>query len=103
MNLYYNKVGTVMTQAAPSPRTKVRRLGKRGHYDRATIHAILDAGLIGHLAFAADGQPYAMPMLYARVEDTLYLHGSRLSRLLKTAGAGIPIQQFTASASTRAV
>lgn len=80
-----------MKTSASSPRTRVRRLGKRGHYDRATIDAILDAGLIGHLAFAVDGQPYALPMLYARAQDTLYLHGSRLSRLLRTAGTGIPV------------
>lgn len=79
-----------MKPPAPSARTKVRRLGKRGHYDRATVDAILDDALVGHLAFVVDDQPYAMPMLFARAGDTLYLHGSRLSRLLKTAGAGIP-------------
>lgn len=80
-----------MRTPAPSPRTKVRRLGKRARYDRPAIHAILDAGLVGHLAFVAEEQPYAMPMLFARLDDTLYLHGSRLSRLIKAAGAGIPV------------
>jgi nitroimidazol reductase NimA-like FMN-containing flavoprotein (pyridoxamine 5'-phosphate oxidase superfamily) len=80
-----------MKTPAPSSRTKVRRLGKRGRYDRATVDAILDAALVGHLAFVAGDQPYAMPMLFARAGDTLYLHGSRLGRLLKTTGAGIPV------------
>lgn len=80
-----------MRPAPPAPRTRIRRLAKRGRYDRPTIDAILDAGLVGHLAFAVDGQPYAMPMLYARVDATLYLHGSRLSRLLRTAQTGIPV------------
>jgi nitroimidazol reductase NimA-like FMN-containing flavoprotein (pyridoxamine 5'-phosphate oxidase superfamily) len=80
-----------MKTPAPSSRSKVRRLGGRGRYDRETIDAILDAGLVGHLAFARDDQPYAIPMLYVRAGETLYLHGSRLSRLLTSAGAGIPV------------
>ncbi|HLJ03680.1 MAG TPA: pyridoxamine 5'-phosphate oxidase family protein [Solirubrobacteraceae bacterium] len=55
------------------------------------MHAILDAGLVGHMAFIQEDQPYAIPMLYARRERVLYLHGSRLSRLLKGAGGGIPV------------
>jgi nitroimidazol reductase NimA-like FMN-containing flavoprotein (pyridoxamine 5'-phosphate oxidase superfamily) len=76
---------------APSPRTKVRRRGGRGRYDQETIHAILDAGLVGHMAFVKDDQPYAIPMLYARRERTLYLHGSPLSRLIKSTSGGIPV------------
>jgi nitroimidazol reductase NimA-like FMN-containing flavoprotein (pyridoxamine 5'-phosphate oxidase superfamily) len=77
--------------AAPSPRTKVRRLAGRGRYDQDTVHAILDAGLVGHMAFVKDDQPYAIPMLYARHDRTLYLHGSRLSRALAGVAAGIPV------------
>ena len=76
---------------APSPRTKVRRLGGRGRYDEETVNAILDAGLVGHMAFVQDDQPYAIPMLYARSDRTLYLHGSRLSRLLRGAGGGVRV------------
>ncbi len=66
----------------PTARTRVRRRAGRGAYDRAIIDAILDAGLIGHVALVSDGQPYAIPMLYARAGEELYLHGSPLSRLL---------------------
>ncbi len=76
---------------APSPRSKVRRLGGRGRYDRETVHAILDAGLVGHLAITEDEQPFALPMLYARADERLYLHGARLSRLLRGAADGIPV------------
>jgi uncharacterized protein len=62
-------------------RTRVRRLPERGSYDRATVHAILDEGFLCHVAFVVDGQPYALPTGYARVGDTLYLHGSTGSRL----------------------
>lgn len=72
MNSYYNK----------TERTTVRRRAGRGSYDRETIHSILDEGLIGHAGIVADGQPYVIPVLYARDGDRLHLHGSPLSRLL---------------------
>jgi uncharacterized protein len=62
-------------------RTRVRRLPERGAYDRATVHAILDEGFICHVAFAIEGQPYALPTGYARVGEIIYLHGSSGSRL----------------------
>jgi uncharacterized protein len=83
-----------MTAAKTRPasaRTRVRRRAGRGRYEREQIDRILDAGLVGHLAFVADGQPYAIPMLYVRLEDQLYLHGSPLSRLLKGAVGGIDL------------
>jgi nitroimidazol reductase NimA-like FMN-containing flavoprotein (pyridoxamine 5'-phosphate oxidase superfamily) len=84
------------TATAPSPRTRVRRHPRRGTYERELVHAILDAGLVGHLAFVQSGQPYSIPMLYGRLDDVLYLHGSPLSRLIKLAGGGIPVC-FTAT------
>ncbi|HEY8624760.1 MAG TPA: hypothetical protein VIL82_02040 [Solirubrobacteraceae bacterium] len=46
-----------------APRTTVRRRSGRGRYDSETVHAILDEGLVGHVAIVSDGQPCAMPML----------------------------------------
>jgi nitroimidazol reductase NimA-like FMN-containing flavoprotein (pyridoxamine 5'-phosphate oxidase superfamily) len=62
-------------------RTRVRRLPERAAYDRATVHAILDEGFLCHLGFVVDGQPHVIPTGYARVGDTLFLHGSTGSRL----------------------
>ena len=62
-------------------RTRVQRLPERAAYDRATVHAILDEGFICHVGFVADGQPFVVPTGYARVGETLYLHGSTGSRL----------------------
>jgi len=62
-------------------RTQARRLPERAAYDRATVHAILDEGFICHVGFAVDGQPYVVPTGYARVGETVYLHGSTGSRL----------------------
>ena len=75
---------------APSRRTRVGRLPKRGHYDRPTIDAILDEGLIGHLGFAVDGQPFVIPTLYGRIGDHVYVHGSSAARSLKALGGGLP-------------
>ena len=72
-------------------RTRVKRLPKRGHYDRETIDAILDEALVGHLAFTGDdGQPYAIPTLQAQFGDEVWVHGSSASRTLRAVGQGIP-------------
>jgi len=62
-------------------RTTLRRLPERARYDAGTVHAILDEGFICHVAFVVDGQPYALPTGYARIGETLYLHGSTGSHL----------------------
>jgi uncharacterized protein len=74
---------------AESERTRVRRVPARAIYDRERIEAILDEGLVAHLAFAIDGQPYAIPTLHARVGDTLYIHGSAASRAVRALSEGI--------------
>ena len=65
----------------PTARTSLRRLPERAHYDSETVHSILDEAFICHVGFVVDGQAYALPTGYARVGDTLYLHGSTGSRL----------------------
>ena len=69
--------------AAPSRRTRVKRLPERGSYDRATIDAILDEGFVCHLGFVHDGYPVVIPTAYARSGDTIYVHGSAGSRMLR--------------------
>jgi nitroimidazol reductase NimA-like FMN-containing flavoprotein (pyridoxamine 5'-phosphate oxidase superfamily) len=76
-------------QAAPSQRTRVRRLPERGRYDRDAIDAVLDAGLVAHLGFVVDGQPFVIPTLHARVGDVVYIHGSSASRALRALSGGI--------------
>jgi uncharacterized protein len=65
----------------PTQRTSLRRLPERARYDSETVHSVLDEGFICHVAFVVDGQPYALPTGYARIGETLYLHGSTGSRL----------------------
>ena len=80
-----------MAEPSPTPRTRVRRLPQRAAYDEATIHAILDNGLLCHIGFVHEGQPFVLPTTYARLGDALVLHGSAASRMLRGVRDGIPI------------
>lgn len=80
-----------MNTYAPTSRTKVRRLAKRGSYDKAVVHSILDEGLLCHVGFSVEDQPYVIPTLYARAGERLYLHGSAVSRMLKTLAEGVDV------------
>jgi nitroimidazol reductase NimA-like FMN-containing flavoprotein (pyridoxamine 5'-phosphate oxidase superfamily) len=68
----------------------VGRLPERARYDRDTIHAILDEGLVCHVGFVADGQPFVIPTTYARLDDRLVIHGSAASRMVKALAGGAP-------------
>ncbi|MGY1820791.1 pyridoxamine 5'-phosphate oxidase family protein [Geodermatophilus sp. SYSU D00079] len=73
---------------APSPRTAPTRARDRVSYDRATVHAVLDEAVVCHVGFVVDGRPVVLPQLHARVDDTLYLHGSTGARALVAARDG---------------
>ena len=77
---------------APTDRTQVHRLPERGVYDRATIDAILDEALICHVAFNdGSGAPRCLPTIHARVDDTIYLHGSSGARAWKALRDGAEV------------
>ena len=78
-------------QITPTEKTRVRRLPKRGNYDRETINAILDEAFICHVGFAVDGHPFVIPTGFARVGDHLYIHGSSASRMLRAISEGIDV------------
>ena len=80
-----------MSQFTPTDRTQVKRLPKRGHYERETVCSILDTAFVCHVGFSVDGQPFVIPTNFGRSGDTLYLHGSAASRMLKTLGGGVPV------------
>lgn len=71
-----------MPRTAVDPHLRVQRHPERGAYDRATIEAILDEALVGHVGFVHDGRPVVIPTLYARDGARLYIHGSPASRML---------------------
>jgi uncharacterized protein len=80
-----------MSQFTPTDRTQVKRLPQRGKYDRETVYSILDTAFVCHVGFSVEGQPYVIPTNYGRLGDTLYLHGSAASRMLKTLSGGVPV------------
>jgi uncharacterized protein len=75
----------------PTERTRVVREPQRGVYDRETIYRILDEGMVCHVGFSVDGQPFVIPTLYARVGDAIYFHGSAASRMLRGAAGGVHV------------
>jgi uncharacterized protein len=76
--------------ATPSKRTRVRRIPQKGHYEPQRIYEVLDRALIGNVAFVDEGQPVCIPMLYARIDDRLYIHGSTASRTMRALSTGAP-------------
>ena len=62
---------------------KIRQLRNKARYDRESVHAILDSGLVAHVAFVQDGAPIIVPMIYGRSGETLYLHGARKARVIR--------------------
>jgi len=75
----------------PTARTRVKRQGMRGAYDRETVYGILDAGLLCHVGYVIDGQPYVTPTAYWRDGDRVFWHGSSASRMLRQVETGIPV------------
>jgi nitroimidazol reductase NimA-like FMN-containing flavoprotein (pyridoxamine 5'-phosphate oxidase superfamily) len=73
---------------AASPRSTVRRRAQRASYDPETVFAILDAGLVAHVAFVHEDHPFVIPMAYARRDRDLVLHGSAVSRMLGVGASG---------------
>jgi len=74
-----------MSGTTPTAKTRLKRLHQRGAHDRATIDAILDAGLIAHVGFVFEGYPVVTPTLCWREGDHVYWHGSSASRMLRAA------------------
>ena len=75
----------------PTARSQVRRRPQRAAYDEATVFGILDAGLMAHVGYVIDGQPYVTPTAYWREGRTLYWHGAAASRMLAVVSEGLPV------------
>jgi len=75
----------------PTARTRVVREADRAVYDRAAVYRILDDGFLCHAGFVVDGQPFVIPTSYGRKSDSLYIHGSAASRMLRQIKEGVPV------------
>jgi nitroimidazol reductase NimA-like FMN-containing flavoprotein (pyridoxamine 5'-phosphate oxidase superfamily) len=79
-----------VAKAVKSSRTTLKRLPEKARTDVATLHAVLDAGLIAHVGVMDHGQPIVIPVGYARAQDSILIHGSAASRLFKLLDSGSP-------------
>jgi len=77
-----------------TPLNKVKRLPEKGHYDAASIYAVVDAALICSVGYVIDGQVYVTPTMHARDGDQILLHGSRASRMLRHLDGGGALRRF---------
>jgi uncharacterized protein len=82
---------TVSESFTPSERTRLVREPQRAVYDRETVYKILDEGLVCHVGFSANDQPFVIPTLYARIGDAIYFHGSAASRMLRGVSGDVNI------------
>nr|WP_321482500.1 pyridoxamine 5'-phosphate oxidase family protein [uncultured Cohaesibacter sp.] len=84
-----------MTQSSqdsfPVTPTNKIRVAKRANYDRDTLFAILDEGLIAEVGFVLDDKPIVLPMAYGRIGDQIYIHGAKAARMLKKLKEGLPV------------
>jgi nitroimidazol reductase NimA-like FMN-containing flavoprotein (pyridoxamine 5'-phosphate oxidase superfamily) len=79
-----------MGEYAITARNRVRRLPEKARYDAASVHAVLDAGLVAHVGIVQEQGPVVMPMLYGRDGERLLLHGANKARIARVLGAGAP-------------
>src|ERR1043165_6491691 len=69
---------------------QIRRERERARTARADLDSVLDSASVGTLATVLEGQPWVVPMLYARDGDRILLHGSTGAGALRHVAAGAP-------------
>ncbi|MAO54454.1 MAG: flavin-nucleotide-binding protein [Rhodospirillaceae bacterium] len=82
---------TAETEMRITEKSRIKRAPTRAVYDRATVDAILDAGLLCHVGYVIDGAPYVTATCHWRKGDRVYWHGSAASRMLRTVTSGVPV------------
>lgn len=70
-----------MKEYPKSELNTVKRGSNRASYNVAQINDILDAGFIGFVSYSFQDRAMCLPMAYGRIDDKLYLHGSRKNRM----------------------
>ncbi|WP_277049061.1 pyridoxamine 5'-phosphate oxidase family protein [Caballeronia mineralivorans] len=96
-NTFSTLSGQIMTTAPPNPdvapsdRTRLKRYNWLAKYDKDTINAIIDSGIVCNVGYIIADQPYVTPTNHWRIDDHVYWHGSSASRMLRAQSAGIPV------------
>ncbi|MEM7748796.1 MAG: pyridoxamine 5'-phosphate oxidase family protein [Pseudomonadota bacterium] len=73
---------------APIRSSRLNRRPDRGSHNRQDVYDILDAAVVCHIGYTVEGQAYATPTLFWRVDDALYWHGSRHGKMISTLAKG---------------
>ena len=77
-----------------APRSAILQHPERAVSTTADVLDILTLGLVAHVGFTVEAQPYVIPMSYHFDPNEplrLYLHGSHQSRLLTHLATGAPV------------
>ena len=74
---------TRRARRASLPRHAKVRVAKREVADPAAAFEVLDLARIAHVGFVDEGRPMVIPMLHARIDRTLYIHGAKATRIVK--------------------
>lgn len=80
-----------MNAFTPTERSRTRRRPQRAAYDETSVNEVLDAGVMAHVGYVIDGQPFVTPTAYWREGRRLYWHGAAASRMLRTVAQGAPV------------
>ncbi len=80
-----------MSEYEVTRRNRIRQIREYARYDTEAVHGVLDAGLVSHVGFVQDGQPFVIPMIYGREGEVVYLHGASKARIVKLLGSGTPV------------
>lgn len=82
-----------MTQntAAPTARTRVKRIAELAQYDTQTLYEILDDAYVCHIAFYDGNSTHCIPTACWRDGHHLYIHGSNGGRLIKALSTGMQV------------
>lgn len=88
---HYRTDATPMEPLQISERTRITRIAERQVSERQVLYDVLDRGLVAHAAVVRDGVPIVLPLGYARLQDSILLHGSSGGGLLRAAAQGAPL------------
>ncbi|MFP6806794.1 MAG: pyridoxamine 5'-phosphate oxidase family protein [Pseudomonadales bacterium] len=79
------------SEHAPSKRSTIRQSANRAVYNEDVLKNIIDQGIIATVSISVDNEPFVMPLAIARIDDKVYLHGLKTSRIMMQLASGAPV------------
>ena len=69
-------------------RSTIKKMPEKGVKDKAILCEIIDESLLAHIAIMGEDCPMVIPMSAWRIDDHIYIHGAKNSRLMKSLAQG---------------